>query len=327
MSLYVRGIGWASPTIRGAKELVAALREPETTPSNGTLGKSTAAISDPKQRFRRAGRIAHLALAAVSDALADASKQATDQTALIFLSTHGGICHTIRFYESVAADGTHAGNPIFFPETVYNAPPSHIAAHLGINGPVVSLIGDSAAVGGAFCTAEEWIHAGLCDQCIIVAAEEMHPLLQDAYHSLKLGPGRPEIPSFLDAASAVIVDTVPKGGKIQAHPGMGLKKDREFPLRQVLQETVCDGNPNMILTSALGRTLQIMEKTIITSLWPHATILSPKSRLGESFAASSLGLVVIGEAFLRLGEARSALISLPGVNSQISAVFLTVPTR
>lgn len=318
MSLHVQGIAWVSPIARGIDNLIAVLHQP-------TKSMDKPPLTLTKQlRLRRSGRISQLALTAVMDALVDANKEPTAQTALIFLSTHGGICHTIRFFESVTAGGTHAGSPIFFPETVYNAPPSYIAAHFGINGMVTSFVGDSAAVGGAICTAEEWISTGLCDQCIIVSAEEIHPLLQDAYHCLRLGPGRFGGAPLSEAAAAILLSYELKGSAIRAHPGAGIKKRSNLlpVLFRILKETAASDVPDMILTSALGREAQTAERTAVAELWPHINTLYAKARLGESFAASSLGAIVIGEALLRLGNMHSVLISLPGGNGQVSAVFL-----
>ena len=302
MSLYIQGIGWISPAARGITHLTAAL---QTEPLKGNFPCLTLEIRY-EPRLRRSGRISQLALAAVLDALADAGKEWTakeaDRTALIFLSTHGSLCHTIRFFETVATHGASSGSPIFFPETVYNAPSSHIAAHLGIDGMVTSLVGDSSAVGAAFCTAEEWMEAGICDQCIVVAAEEIAPLLQKAYHSLRLGPRRFGGSPFSEAAAAVFLSPNPKGSAIHPHPGTVIRKNSHLvpTLCSLFKEATGDKIPKLILTSALGTQFKMAEHAAINELWPGVTSLFPKSQLGESFTASGLGNVVIGESLTRI---------------------------
>ncbi len=323
MGLYIQGIGWVSPMARGPAELIQVVRHQKDF-KNPVIPANR---SEP--RLRRAGRLAQLAWIAVQDAIADAGKEWTPeearQTALIFLSTHGGICHTIRFFEDVVKAGTAAGSPIFFPETVYNAPPSHIAANLGIDGMITSLVGDSSVVGAAFCTAEEWLDAGICEQCLLVAAEETHSLLQSAYGYLRLGGQRFGTPAFSDAAAAILISRYPKSSNICAHSGIVVRKNSHLlpSLRSLFEETVNGKNPEIILTSALGSTLRINERTAVTQLWPTAALLYPKNELGESFAASSLGHVVLGEALIRHGEISSVLISLIGASGQASAVLLT----
>jgi len=323
MGLYIQGIGWVSPLARGPAELIQVVRYRKDF-NNPTLPANR---SEP--RLRRAGRLSQFAWAAVQDAIADAGKEWTPEearrTALIFLSMHGGICHTIRFFEDIAKADTAAGSPIFFPETVYNAPPSHIAAHLGIDGMLTSLVGNSSAVGAAFCTAEDWMDAGICEQCLIVAAEEIHPLLQNGYGYLRLGGHRFGVPAFSDAAAAILIGRHTKGSTIHAHPGIAVRKDSHLlpSLRKLFEETVKGKNPEIILTSALGSTLRIYEWTAVTQLWPTAVLLYPKNELGESFAASSLGHVVLGEALIRQGKISSVLISLIEPSGQASAILLS----
>jgi hypothetical protein len=67
-------------------------------------------------------------------------------------------------------------SPILFPETVFNAPAGHIATFLECDGPVYTLIGDSAAWFSALGVAEEWIAADLVDGCLILCAEEIDRL-------------------------------------------------------------------------------------------------------------------------------------------------------
>ncbi|PWU11332.1 MAG: hypothetical protein C5B47_01040 [Verrucomicrobia bacterium] len=322
MSVHIQGIGWASPQARNLAELIKVIRHQKNFESSPIVNRN-----DP--RFRRAGRLSQFAWAAVQDAIADADKEWTAEearrTALIFLSTHGGICHTVRFFEDIAKDGTAAGSPIYFPETVYNACPSHIAANLGIDGMLTSLVGDSSAVGGALRIAEEWLDAGICEQCLLVAAEETHPLLQSAYDLFRFRQQYPGTSAFSDAAAAILVGPYPKGSIIHGHPGMVFRKGpRLLPsLRKLFEETANGKNPDIIFTSALGSILKTNERAAVAQLWPTAELLHPKNELGESFAASSLGHIVLGEALIRHGQVSSALISLVGVYGQASAAFLS----
>lgn len=328
MGLSIQGIGWVSSLARGPIALIELLRQQSMFGNESPLIPET----QGQPRLRRSGRISQLAGMAVQDALTDAGKEWTSEeasrTALIFLSTHGGICHTIRFFEGIARDGTAAGSPIFFPETVYNAPPSHIAAHLGIDGMVTSLVGDSSAVGAAVHTAEEWIYSGICEQCLIVAAEEIHPLLKKAYGHLRRGSLDSGESIFLEAAAAVLMGQKPGANVVHAHHGMVIRRDSHLPrtLRHLFHETANGKTPKMVLTSAMDAALKIKEHVAVAELWPDAQLFHPKDRLGESFAASSLGNVVIGESLLRQGETASILISLLGASGQASALLLTPNT-
>ena len=53
--------------------------------------------------------------------------------ALIFAVSNGGVIYTKRFYHDIVESGAQSASPLFFPETVFNAPASHLAAILGIH--------------------------------------------------------------------------------------------------------------------------------------------------------------------------------------------------
>ena len=64
--------------------------------------------------------------------------------AVIFAVASGSVVYTRRFYEQVTKQGAKAASPMLFPETVYNAPASHLAALLGIDGATYTLVGDNS---------------------------------------------------------------------------------------------------------------------------------------------------------------------------------------
>jgi 3-oxoacyl-(acyl-carrier-protein) synthase len=51
---------------------------------------------------------------------------------------------TKRFCCDIVEAGAQSASPLLFPETVFNAPASHLAAILGITGTTYTLVGDSA---------------------------------------------------------------------------------------------------------------------------------------------------------------------------------------
>ena len=83
-------------------------------------------------RLRRSGSISYFACAAAADAVQEAGPLPAARTALVFATSDGSVSYTRRFYEEVVERG--AGSPLLFPETVYNAPASHVAAMLGWTG-------------------------------------------------------------------------------------------------------------------------------------------------------------------------------------------------
>ena len=82
--------------------------------------------------------------------------------------------------------GAQAASPLLFPETVFNAPASHLAAILGITGASYTLVGDGAVGILALQMAEDLMAIEALDHCLVVGAEEVDWLLCDAYRKWRL---------------------------------------------------------------------------------------------------------------------------------------------
>src|SRR5207248_3451173 len=118
-------------------------------PSSALRGPGPALASlAPHPRLRRASAISRFAAAAGLEALQNAGvklgSQNDDRIALVFAISNGGVIYTKRFYRDIVETGAQSASPLLFPETVFNAPASHLAAILGITGATYTLVGDSA---------------------------------------------------------------------------------------------------------------------------------------------------------------------------------------
>src|SRR4029077_17663948 len=112
--------------------------------------------------------------------------EATKQMALIFAIANGGVIYTKRFYHDIVESGAGAASPLLFPETVFNAAASHLAAILGVSGRSYTLVGDGAVGLLAIRMAQDLMENNGVDYCIVVGAEETDWLLCDAYHRWRL---------------------------------------------------------------------------------------------------------------------------------------------
>src|SRR5207247_10228762 len=99
-------------------------------------------------RLRRASVISRFAAAAGLDALRAANVKLDPQnaarTALIFAISNGGVIYTNRFYRDAVDAAAQSASPLLFPETVFNATASHLAAILGVTGATYTVVGDGA---------------------------------------------------------------------------------------------------------------------------------------------------------------------------------------
>ena len=110
---------------------------------------------------------------------------------MVFAICSGGVNYTRRFYHEIVTQGAHGASPLLFPETVYNAAASHLAALLGVNGQSYTLVGDSSVGLGAIHFAIELLTMQpQLDRCLVVGTEEADWLLADAFASWRMATNR-----------------------------------------------------------------------------------------------------------------------------------------
>ena len=158
MSLAIAGMGWVTPLGSGVDSVWKRLLQGDEASaiqiSEQFGNRSYKAFQVPDSaltslahpRLRRASVISRFAAAAGLEALQAAgikmNSEKAERIALIFAVSNGGVIYTKRFYRDVVETGAQSASPLLFPETVFNAPASHLAAILGITGTTYTLIGD-----------------------------------------------------------------------------------------------------------------------------------------------------------------------------------------
>src|ERR1043166_1796894 len=212
MSLAIAGMGWVTPLATGVDSVWERLLhgdEASATTISEEFGDrsynvfrvpESALESAAHPRLRRASVISRFAAAAGLDALRDArvklNAQTAERTALIFAISNGGVIYTKRFYRDIVTEGAQSASPLLFPETVFNAPASHLAAIVGITGATYTLAGDGAVGLLAIKMAEDLLANEAIDYCLIVGTEEIDWLLCDAYRRWRLLRPAPPVEPF-----------------------------------------------------------------------------------------------------------------------------------
>ena len=167
-----------------AKRPDGALRSVRRVPA---LSPRPAWLSQP--RLRRSSAITHFVVAAAGEALeagpADGVRSAIhlDRTrvGVVCAVMGGGVSYSRRFYEEVRQNPQLA-SPLLFPETVFNAPASHLGALLGSAAPNDTLVSDQTGFFSALAVAAGWLQNGGIEACLVVAAEESDWLTAEAAH-------------------------------------------------------------------------------------------------------------------------------------------------
>lgn len=329
MSLHIAGMGWVTPLGRGIEAIwQRLLHGDEASPSAiaGPFGnKSYCAFRVPSEaladlpahpRLRRADAISRFAVAAGLAALADArstiDKIDMERTALIFAVSNGGVSYTKRFYHDVVKTGAGSASPLLFPETVFNAPASHLAAVLGLTGASYTLVGDGSVGILAMQMAEDLVTGEAIDHCLVVGAEEADWVLCDAYHKWRLTRAEPPIEPFgkprrgtilSEGAGAVLLG---REGAIvieKVHPGGNFaeRNDATRWAKKILAE-LAKNAASVIISSANGTFIDAVERAAILQSAPDGSVYTPKPALGESVGASGIWQVMIGALAARTAQ-------------------------
>ncbi len=319
MSLSIAGMGWITPLGRGVDQVWDRLiRGDEAIPQSVAGGEGAKTYqgfrvpTDALQnlpshpRLRRVSAISRFAVAAGLDAIAQAKSENsnvdTEKLALVFAVSNGGVVYTKRFYHNIVEAGAQSASPLLFPETVFNAPASHLAAILGINGATYTVVGDGAVGILGIQMAAELLETGAARHCLVVAAEEADWVLCDAYHKWRLTRSSPPIEPFSDSARGTILsegagavllgtDGNVKIDRINPGGNFSHQRDATKVVQRILHD-LRDRNA-CIVASANGTFIDDAEREAIQKEASECIVYSPKAALGESVGASALWQIIV----------------------------------
>lgn len=360
MSLTIAGMGWVTPLGSGVSNVWdrllngdSAIAEQISSPLGHDypvfrVPAEATAKAPPHPRLRRSSAISRFAVVAGLEALENAKVKVDPKSAarmaLIFAVSNGGVIYTKRFYHDIVESGAQAASPLLFPETVFNAPASHLAAILGITGASYTLVGDGAVGILAIKMAEDLMQSDALDYCLVVGAEEADWLLCDAYRRWRLLRAAPPVEPFQqpprgmipsEGAGAILMGR--SGGVAIEHiaSGTNFRKQRNAGecVRAVFSE-LCRTQPDLVVASANGTFVDEAERAAISAHCPNANVYAIKAALGESVGASSLWQTIGAAQALVTQQLpsisqpetpfRSAVVSACGLNQQVAGLRLGV---
>jgi 3-oxoacyl-(acyl-carrier-protein) synthase len=328
--IFVQGCGAVSPAGWGVPALCHALQAAEPLPAQTLPGPDgrpacrartvpapatrLAPLSHP--RLRRASAISQFALAAALEALEAGSVFQAGFTRLgIVTGTHAAcLRYSERFYAEVLRDPATA-SPLLFPETVVNAPASHLAAYLGGAALTYSLIGDQTAFVQALAVAAGWLVQDRVDLCLVVGAEESAWTVASALrrfaraHVHSEGAGAMVLARSPGSSPGIRLERVTGAHLYAGHPTRlaAAKSMRgDFPPAQ----------PHELLVDARCGSARVDQAE--TAAWQdwHGLRLSPRATLGEGLGAATAWQCVAACAALAAGAATAANVSVVGGNLQ-----------
>lgn len=317
--LRIQGFGAVSAAGWGTSALAEAVTNAATLPTTicpRTVGQRewicealTVPTMPPDRlpkfpRLRRASPITKFAMAAALEALNAAgfpNGAGAGRLGIIQAMFNGCVQFSGRFYHEVIETPALA-SPLIFPETVYNAPASHIAAFLGVDGPVTTLIGESSAIIEAVSMAHTWLSQDLVDHVLVLGAEECDWISAEAtsyYHpDLKASEG----------AGALLLSLADKGLRLQHSEAQAFHHEME---RADKLHALPFADAPTLITSQSGLPLLDKAEQSLPDLAQAKTTLHPRRILGESMGAGGI-LPLVLAAHLAQQDQSAVNIALTG---------------
>ena len=312
--IFVHGIGAVSPAGWGVAALRDALKKNQPVPTQALARPGwekpllvrtvPPPVSTPPffahPRLRRAGPIAQFTVAAALEALGGKIEKIQAgglRLGIIVCVMVGGVNYSRRFYEEVLREPATA-SPLLFPETVFNAPASHLAAFLGSNAASCTLVGDDGTFLQGLALGAQWLGDEKLDACVVVGAEETDWIVADALKLFERG-------SVHGAGAGAVLLGKNSGGAIAELSAV----TDSFPFTQTQNRA-----------AAVKKMLAQLPESTPGELFCGEEI---QKILGKAFTASAAWQCVAACESLRQNELAAASVGVVGTNQQaIGARFL-----
>jgi len=335
--IFVHGTGAVSPAGWGVPALFEAIEQHQNIPlkelkrpgwTEPLLARRVpppsprpAFLAHP--RMRRASAITQFAVSASLEALgeqADLVSAGSLRLGIVFCVMSGCVNYSSRFYGEVLRDPASA-SPLIFPETVFNAPSSHVASLLGTTELNYTLVGDPGTFVRGLALAAEWLTKEQVDGCLIIGAEEIDWLTVDAYQLL----ARQVV--LAEGAGALYLSALePTGPTVElkaiTDPQLFFCAKTRLQAAARVRAQLSGSTADLLCDGLQGiRKLDTAESAAWAD-WREARY-SPKKILGEGLMAGAAWQCVAAAEGLRRGTHAAANISVVGCNEQAIGAELT----
>ena len=335
--IFIAGLGAVSPAGWNVAALRAALDKSESLPvqpmerPGWEKPLQVRLVPNPATRpeflahprLRRTSPITHYVVSAALEATAKlrANHDPKLGLGLVVCLQAGCVNYSCRFFDETLKDPATA-SPLLFPETVYAAPASHVAAVLENVSLASTLVGDPAAFLQGVSLGAQWLEENRADVCLVIGAEETNWILADALWHLErsailtAGAGAlclcrdPKLSAGVELAAITDAHTyAARNGRTQAAHAMREQLGKSSP-----DDLLCDGLGNSPRADA--------PELAAWRDWTGPRV-SPKRTLGEGLMAAAAWQCVAACDAVASRRFAAVNVSLVGSNQQaIGARFL-----
>lgn len=305
--VFISGMGAVSPAGWGVENLLraldgAALPTPQNIERPGwahPLATLRVPPANPRPawaahpRLRRSAVVSQFAMGAAAEALGSSQG---GPPGIVFCTTCGCVNYSRRFYGEVLRDTTVA-SPLLFPETVFNAPASHLSAVLASPAANYTLVGDTGVFLHGLALAAGWLEEGRVERCLVVAAEEVDWITADVLRHFRKSI------TLAEGAGAVL-----------------LTRERTA---DSCAELECVTDPQSF--TAGGSSVRAeASRRVAAALSAKPSVRADTARLGESFSAGTAWQVLGAIGMARQKRLPRATACAPGLYQEAIGASFTV---
>ncbi len=251
-------------------------------------------------RLRRSSPAGRFLAAAALEAIGDRSAE-LGRLAVVVTSYTGNVNYSQRFYREVLDDPATA-SPIVFPETVFNAPASHLSALLETDEVNYTLVGDESQYIAGLELATRWLLDDEADSVLVAATEESDWLTASALDLFRPGTVVGE------GAAALLL-----GRSDRAEVEVGCLTDVHTITANRSREAALREMRGQLQGQAGDPVYQSGHEGALWGDWDGVRHCIGEV-FGEGFGVSVGWSCVAAVASLQAGEADSALVSGAGTN-------------
>ncbi|MBL9117811.1 MAG: beta-ketoacyl synthase chain length factor [Verrucomicrobiaceae bacterium] len=314
--------GWGLPHLKTACNLGMPLPTQELLRTSGQARSwscSVRSVPSPpadylprSPRLRRASPLTKFLLGATIEAL---NGHTTEGLGIIQVMQNGAVQYSGRFFHELLTTPS-TPSPLIFPETVFNAPTSHVASCIAVSGAVTTLIGEDNLLIEALQTASQWLEEGCVERVLVLAGEELDWLSTEAatYYNRNLVAS--------EGAGALLLAKGRSGGpRIRFTTGLhGHTGSRRRTVIQKVADCLTEDTTSScaLVTSESGiaRLDRAESQAWSEAKWQH---FSPKVVLGHSMGASCAIQAVLAASLLDQYE--KVVVSCPGEVASGGLIF------
>jgi 3-oxoacyl-[acyl-carrier-protein] synthase II len=350
--LAIAGIGVVCPAAFGREALARALAAGRSEESGYRVPDfALEEYLESARLFRRAAGATKFALAAMALAVSDAGFSANafggEKVALIVVIAHGAVSYSVQFHRTLVLEGPLSVSPLYFAESVPNAPAGNGAIAFQIRGPVHTLIGEEPVGTQAIDLAASLLHGGLVERCVVVGTEEWNEVVAHAYGQIDRARRRRQdferAPRLSEGAAALVLElesvTTRRGATVHAaisgwSLGRGRVDHMEDATLTSIREAFRGNAPGLVeadhVLPSTGRHRLAATRAMLAARGeaPPLTWVDLLPVTGNPAGAANLLQVAASAALISAGKVGGpGLILSTGTGGTVSAVVLSGPDR